>query len=676
MTWRARILQEFTPELASVTRLTVVSDPDELLVEQGVLDELRAAGFELVPFDDPVAFRFQYERRFREVWDRGEATNLVVVLRTNQQDVEDLPYDLLQEARRDNRVLRFNIAELFPQLVPSVVRSLDRRWFDALWRAVQEHQPGQLGDQQTRDFVLRHVFEVIPELIKSPPHLLRVLLERHYKGIVAPRAIDEFLIARLRATGTWDEWPLERIIPDRDAFLAFLQERWPRFLAKVGTQSGGPDHVAAPEVGYGMRVQGPLDLPFEHDDVRVYIDNLFVEGLLSPVAAPDDLPRGWWSFGVAQADPAALAEARWGRLTKLVEEAVPSVEEDRAAWLAFAPRFAEWLALGWRLGAKNGTPAAVSLHDRVELRFAEWMRAHFAGLANQPYWPSPTMVHHIPHFLSVAIKRKEVEKCALVVIDGLAIDQWAVLRESLDAMRDGPFALDEGAVFAWVPTLTGVSRQAIFAGKVPFMFASSLGATHKEKAQWEGLWAEAGLLGPAVGYVGHGKVGWARYLDEVRASAEHHKCRALGVIVNTVDRTMHGMEQGSAGMHAMVRHWASTGELQALLGILFDNGFEVWLTSDHGNIEARGIGKPNVGLTAEERGERVHVFQTALQRDQLAADFPGSTAWGGAGLPDNYHPLLAPGRTAFVNGGATIVGHGGISVEEVIVPFVRVRRPA
>lgn len=675
MSWRTRILQEFTPELASVTRLTVVSDPDELLVEQGVLDELRAAGFELVPFDDPVAFRFQYERRFREVWDRGEETNLVVVLRTPQQDLEELPFDLLEEARRENRVLRFNIAELFPQFVPSVVRSLDRRWFDALWRAVEEHQPGQHGDQATRDFILRHVFEVIPALIKSPTHLLRVLLERHYKGIVAPDAIDKFLIGKLRATGAWNEWPLERIVPDRDAFFAFLQERWPRFLVRVGTSTAGPDHAAGPEIGYGMKVPGPADLPFEHDDVRVYIDNLFVEGLLSPVPAPEDLPTGWWSLGVEQADPEALATARWERLTKVIEEGLPPIEADRSAWLAFAPRFAEWLALGWRLGAKRSAAVAGSLHDRVEQRFAAWMQAHFAGLANQPYWPAPTMVHHIPQFLSMAINRKEVEKCALVVVDGLAIDQWTVLREALDVSRDGAFHLDEGAVFAWVPTLTGVSRQAIFAGKVPFMFASSLGATHKEKAQWEALWAEAGLLGPAVGYVGHGKVGWDSFLDDVRARAEHHKCRALGVIVNTVDRTMHGMEQGSAGMHAMVRHWASTGELHTLLGILFDNGFDVWLTSDHGNIEAVGIGKPNVGLTAEERGERVHVFQTAIQRGQVAVDYPGSLAWAGAGLPDEYHPLLAPGRAAFVNYGAGIVGHGGISVEEVIVPFVRIRRP-
>ena len=36
--WRDHILQEFTPQVA---RLTVVTDPDELLTEEGVVSGLR-----------------------------------------------------------------------------------------------------------------------------------------------------------------------------------------------------------------------------------------------------------------------------------------------------------------------------------------------------------------------------------------------------------------------------------------------------------------------------------------------------------------------------------------------------------------------------------------------------------------------------------------------------------
>jgi hypothetical protein len=85
-TWRDPILDQFTPAIATVARLTVVADPDELLTEQGIVDGIRQRGFEIVPFEDHVAFRYAYERRFRQVWDSGNGTNLVVVLRAARSD--------------------------------------------------------------------------------------------------------------------------------------------------------------------------------------------------------------------------------------------------------------------------------------------------------------------------------------------------------------------------------------------------------------------------------------------------------------------------------------------------------------------------------------------------------------------------------------------------------------
>ena len=70
-------------------------------------------------------------------------------------------------------------------------------------------------------------------------------------------------------------------------------------------------------------------------------------------------------------------------------------------------------------------------------------------------------------------------KVALVVMDGLSLDQWVTIRES--ALAGLPELLcRESALFAWVPTLTAVSRQALFAGKVPLFFAASLYTTDKE----------------------------------------------------------------------------------------------------------------------------------------------------------------------------------------------------
>lgn len=93
---REQILSNFTPQVA---KLTLVADPDGLLLEEKVLEGIRKRGFELIQFEDHVAFRYIYESKFRSRWDRGEETDSVV-LRLASPDLGALPYDLLQVGRR------------------------------------------------------------------------------------------------------------------------------------------------------------------------------------------------------------------------------------------------------------------------------------------------------------------------------------------------------------------------------------------------------------------------------------------------------------------------------------------------------------------------------------------------------------------------------------------------
>jgi hypothetical protein len=58
VSWRDEILAEFPP---SVYRLTLVADPDELLAEEGVAAALGKRGYEMLNYEDPIAFRYAYE---------------------------------------------------------------------------------------------------------------------------------------------------------------------------------------------------------------------------------------------------------------------------------------------------------------------------------------------------------------------------------------------------------------------------------------------------------------------------------------------------------------------------------------------------------------------------------------------------------------------------------------
>lgn len=56
----------------------------------------------------------------------------------------------------------------------------------------------------------------------------------------------------------------------------------------------------------------------------------------------------------------------------------------------------------------------------------------------------------------------------------------------------------------------------------------------------------------------------------------------------------------------------------------------------------------------------------------MMEEIENAICWPGFGLPQGYSVLLAGGRSAFVSEGEEVVSHGGISLEEVVVPFVRI----
>jgi hypothetical protein len=681
--WRAMILAHFTPEIAETGRLTIVTDPDHLLAEQVILGELHERGFELVLFDDHVAFRFAYESRYQKAWERGEKTHLIVVLQSTSANFDALPYDLLEQARFQGRCLSFSVGELFPKLSPNVVITLDRGCFDVLHAAHTQADATRIGIDATRDFALRHVFRVAPELIRTPASLLRVLLQRHYRRISFPAGLDERFIHLLKTDRRWEDWPLADIVPHRASFLAFIEERWPHFIRASLAANGS--QVPEPPGTYGLRISGPVELPFGHDDVKVYIDSLFQEGQLRPAEGftADQLPHPWMRVGVADVG----GTIRFERLMRRLKEEIPAAEASHREWVGFAQGWAEWAALRWELEGGGGQVESVAceaLHDQIEARFAPWMQRNYASLHSLSTFHRPVMVHHIPQHMAHAFTATGSQeggsgppsRHALVVVDGLALDQWVVLRDILQAQVDTDMALTEDGAFAWVPTLTGVSRQAIFAGTEPLYFESSLGSTSKEKSQWTRFWEGQGAKRIEIGYVREGSDQEDDdFLEEVFIAAEHPKMRMLGVVVGKIDQSMHGVKTGSGGLHALVRQWAHSGAMHKLVRGLLDLGYGIIVTADHGNIHGRGIGKPNVGVVADERGERAHVFADENTRANVTKEYPEAVVWPQIGLPDSWRVLLAPGRSAFVPQGKHTVGHGGIAMEEVIVPFVKISGP-
>jgi hypothetical protein len=669
--WRDSILDAFVPQ---VSKLTLVADPDSLLTEEKLALALRERGFELIEFDDPVAFRYAYESGYRVRWDQGVQTDLVVILRLQDAELERLPYDLLQAGR----TLSFNLGELFPRLSYPVIETLDRSLLDALYAAQASAKPDDpLGDNATRDFILRHLFGVAAELIGNEVDLLRALLRLHYGQRVLSATLAQRLIQLLETRADFSSWPLAEIVPDAEAFFAFLQERWPVFLLQHPA-AGRIRDVQSVSRRQAFRYPGPEQLPFDHQDIRIYIDDLFLEGRLSPVAVEGlHMPAlSWVRSGIIRSD--ANDEAvRIARLFERLAQLPPAADGRYSDWIAFALKWAELSSLVHCGNSTQYQARLWEIGDALNTTFAGWLTDHYASLINLPP-ANPAMLHHVPRRLARDIEnqgrgvRGEGRVgVALIVVDGLALDQWVTIRQVLQS-QDANLFMRESATFAWIPTLTSVSRQSIFSGKPPLYFPSSINSTNSEEKLWKQFWEGHGLSRIDVAYQrGLGDGDAVGVLD----SAIHPgKTKVVGLVVDKVDKIMHGMQLGSAGMHNQIKQWCHAGFLSALVGQLLDYGYEVWLTADHGNIQCEGKGRPSEGVIAETRGERVRVYPTPELRAQVAHAFPFAHEWQPVGLPANYFPLVAGGRDAFVKPGDAIVGHGGVAIEEVIVPLVKFER--
>jgi len=645
-----------------MARVTAVSDPDGLLRDPGVFQAIQAKGFAIVQFEDSISFRFDYESRFRAKWDAGEKSELVVVFKPGEYEFDTLPADVLANAQR----LSFSLKEIFPKLSFDVVSQVETVHYDALFRAQQQYASSPLDEAQTLGFVLRQVFKIEPALINSLPDLLEMLCERHYRKLSIPAMLDEYLIAALRQIPDFSDWPLEIIVPNPAAFWEFLNERWPIYVRQ---SEGGTRmiHDKPPALKYS----GPDSLPFGHVAVRPLIKNLFEDGILAPV--PWDwsqaIDETWIKVGLL-GNQVENTDLRFDELGKNLLKDCPAKNAAPQDWLAFAYRYAQARLLWTQISTAKRAEYQTQFPDLcgyANQQFYDWLTAN-AGIFNYPPI-TPLMVHHIPGYISHQFKSRQCQRAAFILVDGLAIDQWLILKDVLKTQGlNAP--VEENAMFAWLPSITPISRQAAFAGKVPRYFADTLNRTDRDEAGWRQFWADHSLAPPEIAFVDvPGDPNDFAKIEDLITS----QTRVLGVTLFKVDKIMHGMQLGSVGMAGQVRTWAEEGFLIRLINHLRSQKFDVFISADHGNTEATGIGSPKEGVLSDKGGERCRIYSDpALTKTCLAA-FPETIVWDHPGLPDNLSTLLAPQGKAFSQKDTKLVCHGGPSLEEVCVPFLRIR---
>jgi hypothetical protein len=555
-----------------------------------------------------------------------------------------------------------SLADLFPKLSYSVLRQFNDSIYETLVDAQEKHASQVLGENATKEFILTHVYRINPHLITNQVEFWRELLRLLNRDELLPPVLSEHVARVLSESSAFRALPLHDLCTSKPMLLRFVQEAWEKYLDAACQQ--GHAKTKAQEA----LVQG---IPFSHPDIRSSVESLLLDGVLRPVTvkgAGADVPA-WVKLGI-QDDPSKEDDRVRASIDQF-KDTLPTEEASHREWLHTSSRFGELLSHYYLLDPR----IAAALQDEVQrlaelldARLLNWIRRYYVDLPSLPAIKSPAMVHHVPRFLSGQWAAGH-KKLALLVFDGMAMDQWAIVRDSV-AQQMPSVAFEEGATFAWLPSLTCVSRQALFSGLKPREFSSSIGGTSQDPHHWMRFWSGQGLKQHQV-YFRKGLVR-SDQLGSVANDLSGDSINVVGLVVQTIDEFVHGAVLGKRGVAVQVQDWCQTGFVRDLFSMLDERGFEIYVTADHGNVESYGKGRPAEGVASERRGERVRIYNKTLLADELCSSYPGAFRLDLPALPLEYCPVFAGGDTSFIQAGEQAVVHGGLSLQEAIVPFSKV----
>lgn len=286
----------------------------------------------------------------------------------------------------------------------------------------------------------------------------------------------------------------------------------------------------------------------------------------------------------------------------------------------------------------------------IETSFKEWVNLKYDSLSGTVDRRRPVLLNKTIDFI-----RKESSKVALIVMDGMSFENFYAIKESF-IME--PIEFSVSSSFSFLPTVTSVARQSIFSGQLPRDNAKPFSLDYEEK-QWRNYWKDVGLKDPDIGF----------YKSDEPDYNSHMK--AIGIVINICDDLMHAELQGLEGLSQGLNNWLNTGKLKKLISKLIADDFTIYMTSDHGNTSAIAQGrflKP--GLLAEPASRRAVIYQSFADANELKKF--STIKCNSNYLPDGYDTYLFDVDVCYGDKDKEYITHGGMTLEEVIVPFVRI----
>ena len=286
------------------------------------------------------------------------------------------------------------------------------------------------------------------------------------------------------------------------------------------------------------------------------------------------------------------------------------------------------------------------------------------------------------------------EKVFMIIIDNFRYDQWRVLADEIGS----DFVIEEELYTSILPTATQYARNAIFSGLMPKQIKEMFPDLWVDEEDEEGKnLNEEELIGTQIARYrrkdsfSYGKVLTSvaadKYMDTINSLAKND----LNVLViNFIDMLSHARTESlmvrelaanEAAYRSITLSWLRHSAIKRLFSYLADNKYTVVITTDHGSIQVdtptKIIGDKNTNTNLRYKlGKSLNcsskdVFEIKepakafLPAPNLSTSYIFATGSDFFAYPNNYNYYVQYYKDTFQ--------HGGISMEEMLVPLIKLR---
>lgn len=252
------------------------------------------------------------------------------------------------------------------------------------------------------------------------------------------------------------------------------------------------------------------------------------------------------------------------------------------------------------------------------------------------------------------IKTSQNDKIALICFDCMGWAEWLLLK---DYLKNEAITFQEETLLAMLPSVTAISRSAIFQGSRDVYNLKSPGRTTEAKS--------------FAAFFDNKHTKYFTDKDEITSDAllGYDAISVLYTFFDVLGHSTHiaPHEESKEPYFDAVRRYLEKSTVKDDINALLQNGYSIFMCSDHGSVVAVGNGQKLEKYLMDSFAKRAAIVPidavSHIKQQTLKIPFV-----------DEKVLALPEGRTMYANMGTIEVNHGGITLEEMVVPYIKLNQ--